>query len=95
MAELGDEASRFHEEIGHAAEKVDVVIGVGPLARAYEPDAWAADAADAVARCVRIRDRIDPDPEWSAAYGHGYERYRLLYPSLRRLEDPRGAETAT
>ena len=41
MAELGDEARRFHEEIGHAAEKVDVVIGVGPLARAYEPDAWA------------------------------------------------------
>jgi UDP-N-acetylmuramoyl-tripeptide--D-alanyl-D-alanine ligase len=49
MAELGDEARRFHEEIGHAAEKVDVVIGVGPLARAYEPDAWAADAAGAVA----------------------------------------------
>jgi UDP-N-acetylmuramoyl-tripeptide--D-alanyl-D-alanine ligase len=48
MAELGDEARRFHEEIGHAAEKVDVVIGVGPLARAYEPDAWAADAAGAV-----------------------------------------------
>ena len=37
------------EEIGRAAEKVDVVIGVGPLARAYEPDAWAADAAEAVA----------------------------------------------
>ena len=49
MAELGDEARRFHEEIGRAAEKVDVVIGVGPLARAYEPDAWAADAAEAVA----------------------------------------------
>jgi UDP-N-acetylmuramoyl-tripeptide--D-alanyl-D-alanine ligase len=49
MAELGDEARRFHEEIGHAAEKVDVVIGVGPLARAYQPDAWAADAVGAVA----------------------------------------------
>jgi xylulokinase len=44
------------------------------------------DAADAVARCVRVRDRIEPDPEWSAAYAHGYERYRLLYPTLRPLE---------
>jgi UDP-N-acetylmuramoyl-tripeptide--D-alanyl-D-alanine ligase len=48
MAELGDEGERFHEEIGRAAEKVDVVIGVGPLARGYEPDAWAPDAAGAV-----------------------------------------------
>ena len=46
-----------------------------------------ADAADAVARCVRVRDRIEPDPEWSAAYERGYERYRLLYPTLRPLED--------
>jgi xylulokinase len=44
------------------------------------------DAADAVARCVRVRDRIEPDPEWSAAYAQGYERYRLLYPTLRPLE---------
>jgi xylulokinase len=44
------------------------------------------DAADAVERCVRIRDRIEPAPEWSAAYAQGYERYRLLYPSLRPLE---------
>jgi UDP-N-acetylmuramoyl-tripeptide--D-alanyl-D-alanine ligase len=48
MAELGDEGERFHEEIGRAAEKVDVVIGIGLLAHAYEPDAWAPDAAGAV-----------------------------------------------
>ena len=46
-----------------------------------------ADAADAVARCVRVRDRIEPDPDWSAAYEHGYERYLLLYPALRPLEE--------
>jgi xylulokinase len=45
-----------------------------------------ADAADAVARCVRVRNRVEPDPEWSAAYEHGYERYRLLYPALKPLE---------
>jgi xylulokinase len=45
-----------------------------------------ADAAEAVARCVRVRDRIEPDPGWSAAYEHGYERFRLLYPALTPLE---------
>jgi xylulokinase len=44
-------------------------------------------AADAVARCVRVRDQVEPDPEWSAAYEAGYERYRLLYPTLRPLEE--------
>ncbi|HWX09795.1 MAG TPA: xylulokinase, partial [Gaiellaceae bacterium] len=46
-----------------------------------------ADAADAVARCVRVRDRIEPDPDWSAVYERGYERFRLLYPTLRPLEE--------
>ena len=46
-----------------------------------------ANAEEAVARCVRVRDRIEPDAEWAAAYEHGYERYRLLYPALKPLED--------
>jgi UDP-N-acetylmuramoyl-tripeptide--D-alanyl-D-alanine ligase len=49
MAELGGEAPRYHEEIGRAAGTVAVVIGVGELARGYEPDAWAPTAAEAVA----------------------------------------------
>jgi UDP-N-acetylmuramoyl-tripeptide--D-alanyl-D-alanine ligase len=49
MAELGPEAARYHEEIGRAAGTVSVVIGVGELARGYDPDAWAATAAEAVA----------------------------------------------
>ena len=50
MAELGAEAPRFHEEIGRVARElgVDVVVGVGELARGYSPDEWAATAADAV-----------------------------------------------
>jgi UDP-N-acetylmuramoyl-tripeptide--D-alanyl-D-alanine ligase len=48
MAELGPEAPRYHEEIGRAAGTVAVVIGVGELARGYEPDAWAPTAAAAV-----------------------------------------------
>jgi xylulokinase len=47
-----------------------------------------ADAPEAVSRCVRVRDRIEPDASWIDAYAHGYERYRRLYPALRPLEEP-------
>jgi UDP-N-acetylmuramoyl-tripeptide--D-alanyl-D-alanine ligase len=48
MAELGDEAARFHEEVARETENVDVVIGVGELAKGYEPDVWAATAGEAL-----------------------------------------------
>jgi UDP-N-acetylmuramoyl-tripeptide--D-alanyl-D-alanine ligase len=54
MAELGEEAPRYHEEIGLAAGTVAVVIGVGELARGYDPDAWASTAAEAVALAREI-----------------------------------------
>jgi xylulokinase len=44
-----------------------------------------ADAREAVAATVRVRDRVDPDPDWQAAYDEGYARYRQLYPTLRSL----------
>jgi xylulokinase len=46
-----------------------------------------ADVAEAVGRCVRVRDRIEPDPLWTAAYERGYARYRQLYPALRPLQE--------
>jgi xylulokinase len=48
-----------------------------------------ADAHEAVAATVRVRDRVDPDPDWRAAYEEGYARYRQLYPTLRPLEPSR------
>jgi UDP-N-acetylmuramoyl-tripeptide--D-alanyl-D-alanine ligase len=48
MAELGAGAPRYHEEVAREAEGVDVVLGVGELARHYQPDEWTATAADAV-----------------------------------------------
>jgi UDP-N-acetylmuramoyl-tripeptide--D-alanyl-D-alanine ligase len=45
MAELGDEAPRFHREVDTSG--IDLVVGVGELARAYEPDEWVATAAEA------------------------------------------------
>jgi xylulokinase len=44
------------------------------------------DVHEAVARCVRVHETIDPDRDWSEAYDRGYERYRALYPALRPLE---------
>jgi xylulokinase len=45
------------------------------------------DVHEAVSTCVRLLDPIEPDPQWSAVYERGYERFRLLYPALRPLED--------
>ena len=46
-----------------------------------------ADAADAAARCVRVRERVEPDAEWTPVYDEQYARFRALYPALRPLED--------
>ncbi len=43
-----------------------------------------ADADDAVRRCVRVVDRVEP--EWD--YEPAYARFRLLYPTLNPLEEP-------
>jgi xylulokinase len=40
-----------------------------------------ADAAEAVERCVRVRDVIEPVWDYEA----GYARFRALYPALRPL----------
>jgi UDP-N-acetylmuramoyl-tripeptide--D-alanyl-D-alanine ligase len=45
MTELGSAARGFHEEVDTSG--IDLVVGVGELARAYEPDEWVADAAAA------------------------------------------------
>jgi xylulokinase len=43
------------------------------------------DVAEAVGACVRVRDRIDPEPAWHDAYASGYTRFRALYPALRAV----------
>lgn len=44
-----------------------------------------AGIEEAVGRCVRVRERIDPDPDWAATYDAEYASYRALYPALRAL----------
>jgi UDP-N-acetylmuramoyl-tripeptide--D-alanyl-D-alanine ligase len=57
MAELGADAPRYHEEIAHETQNVDVVIGVGELARLYDPDVWVPDAA---AAREQVRELVQP-----------------------------------
>jgi xylulokinase len=47
-----------------------------------------ADVHEAVAACVGVRDRIEPEPVWADTYAREYQRFRALYPALRRLEEP-------
>jgi xylulokinase len=42
-----------------------------------------ADLREAVARCVRTRATVDPNPRWSPVYEDLYPSYRALYPSLK------------
>ena len=44
-----------------------------------------ADVDDAVGRCVRVTETIEPDPAWHDAYREAHERYRALYPALRAV----------
>ena len=55
MAELGETSGGYHREIGVLAAELGVaVIGVGEASNAYEPIAWAADAAGAVAEARSV-----------------------------------------
>ena len=56
MAELGPGAPRFHEEIGRLARAlgIDLVVGVGELARGYDGDEWVADTAEAASFVPRL-----------------------------------------
>jgi UDP-N-acetylmuramoyl-tripeptide--D-alanyl-D-alanine ligase len=49
MAELGPDAPAYHREVGEHArgEGVDMLIGVGEPARAYDPDELVADPGEA------------------------------------------------
>lgn len=45
------------------------------------------DPADAVAATVGTHGEIDPDPVWVAAYAELRDRYRSLYPALRKAPE--------
>jgi xylulokinase len=46
-----------------------------------------ADVPVAVARCVRVRTTVDPDPVWQSAYEDIYPRFGALYPALDTVKE--------
>jgi xylulokinase len=44
--------------------------------------AWGS-AEEAVTACVRVRETVEPVPEWVEPYRQARERFRALYPALR------------
>ena len=42
-----------------------------------------SDVHDAVARCMRVRDVVEPNPAWATTYAELYPSYRSLYPTLK------------
>lgn len=52
MAEMGDQSAHYHTEIAvYARQRSDLIIGVGELAKGYEPDLWFDDS-EACARTL-------------------------------------------
>jgi xylulokinase len=45
------------------------------------------DVHEAVVRCVRVHDVIEPDPAWQDAYAEILPRFRRLYPALDDLKE--------
>ena len=42
-----------------------------------------ASAQEAVDACVRVRDAVEPDPDWQRVYDESYGRFRSLYPAIK------------
>jgi xylulokinase len=55
---------------------------LGAVAAGHFPD-----TATAIATCVHVTDRTDPDPALVKAYAPLHDRFRRLYPTLRPLSD--------
>ncbi len=60
MAELGDSGPELHAEIGRLArQRADFIVGVGTLAKHYQPDVWYPDSvacSQAIEQFIRAND---------------------------------------
>jgi xylulokinase len=45
-----------------------------------------ATAQEAVDACVRVRDTVEPDPDWRRVYEDGYRRFKSLYPAIKGVQ---------
>jgi xylulokinase len=66
---------------------VDEGSAFGAALLAGVADGTFASAQEAVAACIRIRETVEPNDDWSMRYADGYARFRALYPAIRGAEE--------
>jgi xylulokinase len=44
-----------------------------------------ANVDEAVARCVRVRETVEPRADWASVYEDGYARFRTVYPAIKEV----------
>jgi UDP-N-acetylmuramoyl-tripeptide--D-alanyl-D-alanine ligase len=86
MSELGDEAARYHQELGaYARTRADVLVGVGELSRHYASDAWF-DSSDA---CADQIESVICFGDWVLVKGSASARMRSVVEKLREIAQKR------
>ena len=82
MAELGDEAPAYHSEVGaYARSRADVVVGVGELAKHYDPDYWFACSE----ACSREIERIVCSGDCLLVKGSASARMYVVVDKLKEI----------
>ena len=64
---------------------VDEGSAFGAALLAGVADGTFAGAREAVDASIRVRETVEPNPEWTRRYVDGYARFRALYPALRSV----------
>ena len=89
MAALDEESLRFHNEIGALARnRADLVIGVGELAKHYEPDRWFVDSTE----CVKALDRVVQAGDCVFVKGSFAARMAHVVEGLRQFSERQRAQ---
>jgi UDP-N-acetylmuramoyl-tripeptide--D-alanyl-D-alanine ligase len=76
MAELGEHSARYHAEIAlYARQRSDFIVGVGDLAKGYQPDLWFCDSEE----CAnRLGDWVRPDDYVLLKGSHSVDLRRVV-----------------
>ena len=81
MAEMGDDEARYHREMAPTARaSADVVVGVGPLARLYEPDHWFETSED----CAEALPALLHDGDYVLVKGSHSSHLSVVVKALQR-----------
>jgi UDP-N-acetylmuramoyl-tripeptide--D-alanyl-D-alanine ligase len=92
MGELGEEGPRYHNEIGaYARGRADVVIGVGTLAKHYNPDHWFDDSE----ACANQLEDLIHSGDCLLVKGSASIRMAHVTKQLRELAEKRSGAPVT